>query len=119
MQFFTASQDGDTDTWAAAFAHNGVFHDPVGQPPIVGRATIRDFIASVLPNFRPFLGLTPREAHTAGRSAAVAWGGAAVTAQDIPVNRSGINIYDLDEDGLIQQARAYFNQTVFQAQLQP
>jgi ketosteroid isomerase-like protein len=34
MQFFTASQSGDADAWAAAFAADGVFHDPIGQPPI-------------------------------------------------------------------------------------
>ena len=116
-QFFTASQSGDADLWAAAFAHDGLFHDPVGQPPIVGRAAIHEFIASVLPNFRPFLGLTPVEAHTVGTSVAVSWRGAAVSLDGKPVNWSGINIYELDADGLIAEAKAYFNRAVFQAQL--
>ncbi|GAA1034856.1 MULTISPECIES: nuclear transport factor 2 family protein [Amycolatopsis] len=116
-QFFTASQSGDADAWAGAFAADGVFHDPVGEPPIVGRAAIREFIASVLPNFSPFLGLTPREAHAVGGSVAVSWSGAAVTGSGVPVNWSGINVYDLDEDGLISEARAYFNRAIFQAQL--
>ncbi|WP_039797545.1 nuclear transport factor 2 family protein [Nocardia araoensis] len=117
MQFFAASQSGDPDAWANAFATDGVFHDPVGEPPILGRTAIRKFIASVLPNFSPFLGLTPREAHTVGDSVAVSWTGAAVTRTGTPVNWSGINIYDLDEDGLIREARAYFNRAIFQAQL--
>ncbi|WP_329491909.1 nuclear transport factor 2 family protein [Kitasatospora sp. NBC_01246] len=117
LQFFRASQEGDADTWAKAFAEDGVFHDPVGTPPIIGRAAIRDFIASVLPAFRPFLGLTPTEAHTLGSHVAVSWRGAAVTLDGRPVNWSGINIYELDEAGLIRDARAYFNRAVFQAQL--
>ncbi|MFJ7243088.1 nuclear transport factor 2 family protein [Kitasatospora sp. NPDC098652] len=117
LQFFRASQDGDADTWAAAFAEDGVFHDPVGTPPITGRAAIHEFIASVLPNFRPFLGLTPLEAHTVGRHVAVSWRGAAVALDGKPVNWSGINIYELDDTGLIREARAYFNSAIFQAQL--
>lgn len=117
LQFFTASQSGDAEAWAAAFAVDGIFHDPVGEPPIVGRAAIGAFIASVLPNFSPFLGLTPREAHTVGNAVAVSWTGAAVTATGTPVNWSGINVYDLDDKGLIREARAYFNRAIFAAQL--
>ncbi|NUS92293.1 MAG: nuclear transport factor 2 family protein [Nocardia sp.] len=117
MQFFTASQSGDADSWADAFAADGIFHDPVGEPPIVGRPAIREFIASVLPNFAPFLGLTPREAHAVGNWVAVSWTGAAVTGAGSPVNWSGINIYDLDDNGRIREARAYFDRAVFQAQL--
>ncbi|MFT2015120.1 nuclear transport factor 2 family protein [Streptomyces sp. 796.1] len=117
LQFFQASQDGDADAWAQAFAQDGVFHDPVGTAPITGRAAIHAFIASVLPGFRPFLGLTPTEAHTVGNHVAVAWRGAAVALDGRPVNWSGINIYELADDGLIREARAYFNSAVFQAQL--
>ncbi|MGW4247889.1 nuclear transport factor 2 family protein [Nocardia sp. NPDC004722] len=119
LRFFTASQSGDADAWAAAFAENGVFHDPVGTPPIVGRTAIRDFIAGVIPNFSPFLGLTPREAHTVGSSVAVSWSGAAVSVSGLPVNWSGINVYELDADGLIAEAKAYFNHAIFRAQLNP
>ncbi|WP_433142904.1 nuclear transport factor 2 family protein [Actinomadura nitritigenes] len=117
LRFFAASQEGDATAWASAFAEDGAFHDPVGQPPTVGRDAIRDFIASVLPRFRPFLGLTPVEAHTVGRSVAVSWRGAAVSLSGAPVNWSGINVYELDGDGLIREARAYFDQRIFQAQL--
>src|SRR5882757_2211755 len=117
LQFFRASQEGDVDAWTTAFAPDGVFHDPVGTPPLTGRAAIRDFIASVLPNFRPFLGLTPIEAHTVGHRVAVSWRGAAVSLEGKPVNWSGINIYELDDEGLIRDAKAYFNPAVFQAQL--
>lgn len=117
LQFFRASQEGDIDAWANAFAEGGVFHDPVGQPPLTGRAAIRDFIASVIPSFQPFLGLTPLEAHTVGAFVAVSWRGAAVTPAGKPVNWSGINVYELDGGGLIREAKAYFDSAIFHAQL--
>jgi steroid Delta-isomerase len=117
LQFFRASQQGDADAWAAAFAEDGVFHDPVGAEPLTGRAAIRDFIASVLPNFSPFLGLTPLQAHTVAGHVAVSWRGAAVSLEGRPVNWSGINVYTLDGEGLIREAKAYFDPAVFAAQL--
>ncbi|WP_242890451.1 nuclear transport factor 2 family protein [Actinomadura litoris] len=117
LRFFAASQEGDATAWAATFAEDGVFHDPVGQPPLIGRDAIAGFIASVLPRFRPFLGLTPVEAHTVGGFTAVSWRGAAVSLSGTPVNWSGINVYELDGAGLIREARAYFDQRIFQAQL--
>ncbi|WP_067182493.1 hypothetical protein [Microtetraspora niveoalba] len=65
-----------------------------------------------------FLGMTPREAHTVGESVAVAWSGAAIAADGTPVNWSDINIDDLDQDGPIREAGAYFNRAIFQAQLE-
>ncbi|MFJ7905946.1 nuclear transport factor 2 family protein [Kitasatospora sp. NPDC096204] len=88
-----------------------------GLAPAAGRAAIHEFIASVLPGFRPFLGLTPLEAHTVGNHVAVSWRGAAVALDGRPVNWSGINVYELDDTGLIREARAYFNSAVFRAQL--
>ncbi len=52
-----------------------------------------------------------------GNAVAVSWTGAAVTGTGAPVNWSGINIYELDDNGLIREARAYFNRAIFQAQL--
>ncbi|MFJ9607458.1 nuclear transport factor 2 family protein [Kitasatospora sp. NPDC101176] len=119
LQFFAASQRADARAWADAFAEGAVFHDPVGRPPITGRAAIRARIASVLPNFRPFLGITPLEAHATADFVAVTWRGAAVTLSNRPVNWSGINVFQLDSAGLIKECRAYFEYAVFQAQLDP
>lgn len=116
-QFFRASQAGDAQAWAAAFAEDALFHDPVGEEPLTGRPAIQAFIESVIPAFDPFLGLTPTEAHTVGNAVAVSWRGSAVSKNGRPVNWSGINIYELNDEGLIQEAKAYFNRAIFQAQL--
>ncbi len=117
LQFFEASQAGDADRWADSFAEDALFHDPVGTEPIEGREAIRTFIRSVIPDFDPFLGLTPLEAHNVGEFTAVSWRGAAVSTDGKPVNWSGINVYQLNGDGLIQEAKAYFDHAIFAAQL--
>ncbi|MFJ8436012.1 nuclear transport factor 2 family protein [Kitasatospora sp. NPDC094019] len=119
LRFFDASRRADADAWAAAFAEGGVLSDPVGRPPITGRAAIRARMASILANFRPFLGITPLEAHAAADFVAVSWRGAAVTLSDRPVNWSGINVFRLDSQGLIKECSAYFEYAVFRAQLDP
>ncbi|AYG79783.1 hypothetical protein DWB77_01901 [Streptomyces hundungensis] len=117
LDFFLASQRADADAWAAAFAPQGVFHDPVGEPALVGREAIRKRIHSILPSFRPFLGITPDEAHMSADFVAVSWRGAAVTLKNRPVNWSGINVFQLDDKGLIKEAWAYFNYAAFKVQL--
>ncbi|MGW6463641.1 nuclear transport factor 2 family protein [Streptomyces rubiginosohelvolus] len=117
-RFYRASQESDATSWAEAFAEAGVFHDPWGTEPIVGREAIRLFIASVLAGFRSF-GLTPLDAYTVGGRVAASWRGSAVALDGATVNWSGINVYELDADGLIKQATAYFDRAVFQAQLTP
>lgn len=61
--------------------------------------------------------MTPLVAHTVDRWVAVSWSGAAVALDGRPVNRSGINVYELDEAGLNRDAKAYFNRDIFQVQL--
>ena len=117
LRFFQASQQGDADAWASAFAEDALFHDPVGTPPLEGRAAVHDLVSSVLATFRPFHGLMPTEAHSAGSSVAVAWRGTAVTETGGTVEWSGINVFELDGTGLIREARAYFDRAAFLAQL--
>ncbi|MFI1707620.1 nuclear transport factor 2 family protein [Streptomyces griseoruber] len=115
LQFFQASQNGDADAWSGAFAEDALFYDPVGTPPLEGRAAIHDLVVSVITGFSPLLGLIPTEAHTAGDSVAVAWHGAAITRDRKPVDWSGISVFELDDTGRIREARAYFDRAAFQA----
>ncbi|CAM5311972.1 nuclear transport factor 2 family protein [Streptomyces aurantiogriseus] len=117
LRFFQASQNRDAEAWSGAFAEDAFFHDPVGTPPLEGRAAVRDLVVSVITGFSPFLGLTPTEAHIAGDSVAVTWHGAAITRDRRPVNWSGISVFELDDTGRIREARAYFDRAAFQAQV--
>ncbi|ATL31128.1 hypothetical protein KY5_6110 [Streptomyces formicae] len=116
-QFYAGSQAADADLWAGAFAENGLFHDPVGSEPIRGREAILARLRKVIPQFDPFLGITPVDAYTTGGQTAVHWRGAVVTTDGKPVNWSGISVFRLDEDGLIAELWAYFHHGVFTAQL--
>ncbi|MFD5542000.1 nuclear transport factor 2 family protein [Streptomyces sp. NPDC127079] len=117
LQFFQASQNADADAWSSAFAEDALFHDPVGTPPLEGRAAVHDLVVSVITGFSHFFGLTPTEAYTAGASVADTWHGAAITQDHRPVNWSGISVFALDDTGRIREARAYFDRAAFQAQV--
>lgn len=115
--FYRGSLAADPVQWASGFADDALFYDPVGSEPLKGRATIEAHIASFLPNFDPFGGLQPTEAHTVGNNVAVSWTGAALSTSGNPVNWSGISVFELDESGAIATATVFFNQSVFVAQL--
>lgn len=44
--FHAAMQGTDLDAFTALFAEDGALEDPVGTPPLVGRAAIREFLAA-------------------------------------------------------------------------
>ncbi|MFM9679192.1 nuclear transport factor 2 family protein [Streptomyces brasiliscabiei] len=53
LQFFRASQKRDADTWSGAFAEDALYCDPVGTPPLEGRAAVHDLVVSVITGFEP------------------------------------------------------------------
>lgn len=117
-EFFRGSQTNDVELWAGSFAPDGVFHDPVGSDPIVGRDSIRERLKGAMAAFDPFNGLQPTVAYATGGSVAVSWIGAVVHRETgNTVNWAGITVFDLNADGSIHTASAYFNHDVFSAQL--
>ena len=51
-RYFAASRAMDIEAWTALFAGDAVSEDPVGQPPHVGKAAIREFLSGILGQFR-------------------------------------------------------------------
>ncbi|MGE7435838.1 nuclear transport factor 2 family protein [Kitasatospora sp. NPDC001175] len=117
--FFEGSRSGDPDAWAASFAPDAEYHDPVGTPVLAGRAAIRDQFAAVLPLFGRFDGIRPDRVHGGGDEMAVTWRGAGETPDGRPVAWEGVNVFALGADGLIAHCRAYFDLASVLAQLAP
>ncbi|MFE5586099.1 hypothetical protein [Kitasatospora sp. NPDC056531] len=101
------------DRWSPGHHSRSPPRRPAKSPARTGPAPG----AGLRRGFQLFLGLARLEAHTVDNQVAVSWRGAAVALNGKPVNWSGINIYELGGDGLIQDAKAYFNPAAFQAQL--
>jgi len=114
--YFLAIRAMDPEAFANCFAEDGTTNDPMGSPPITGRAAIRDFLASICKNFKE-VGLTEDSVFVAGNGAAVKWTGKGTSANGKAVNFEGIDVFEVNADGKIQKVWAYWNPAEMIAQL--
>jgi steroid delta-isomerase len=114
--YFLAIRAMDPEAFANCFAEDGTTQDPVGTPAVTGRAAIRDFLASICTNFKS-VSLTEDAVFVAGNGAAVKWSGKGTSANGKEVNFEGIDVIEVNQDGKIQNVRAYWNPAEMIAQL--
>lgn len=107
-QYFKAIRAGNIDAIVATFAADAVSHDPVGAPPHEGHEGIRRFFEDVGTRFET---LHLHEDHTfiAGNGAAVKWTAHGVGKNGHEVTFEGIDVFEVNDDGQIQQLWAYWN----------
>jgi steroid delta-isomerase len=116
-EYFAALRAMDAAAWANTFAEDGVTHDPVGTPPHQGREAIRQFLQGICGLFEQ-VGLTEDHVFIAGNGAAVKWTGRGVTRNGRRLQFEGIDVFEVNDDGQIQQVRAYWDAAALMAQLQ-
>jgi steroid delta-isomerase len=114
--YFLAIRAMDAEAFANSFAEDGTTTDPVGTPSIVGRDAIREFLSSICKNFKS-VSLTEDSIFVAGNGAAVKWTGKGTSANGKEVKFEGIDIFEIDPDGKIQNVRAYWNPAEMISQL--
>jgi len=115
--YFGAISRLDPDAWAATFAEDGVSLDPYGSPPMRGRAVLREFLQGLCAAFDQ-VEMTPDEVFVSGDGAAVKWSLTGVGKAGQAVRFDGIDTFDIGEDGLIREARGYWDPAVMMGQLQ-
>ncbi len=115
--YFAATRAMDTEAWVATFAPDAISYDPVGAPPTAGHDALRQFFEAILGAFDK-VGLTEDQMFIAGNGAAVKWTGRGKGKNGREVRFEGINIFELNEDGQIQNLRAYWNPAEVMMQLQ-
>jgi len=115
--YFAATRAMDSEAWVATFAEDAVSHDPVGAPPLEGKEALRQFFAGITGAFET-VGLTEDSVFVAGNGAAVKWTGRGKGRNGREVTFEGIDVFEINEDGLIQQVRAYWNPAALMAELQ-
>jgi steroid delta-isomerase len=106
--YFLAIRAMDPEAIANTFAEDGTTCDPMGTPPISGRAGIREFFESIFKNFKS-AGLTEDSVFVAGNGAAVKWTGSGTSAAGKEVKFEGIDVFEINHDGKIQSIWAYWN----------
>ncbi|HKR00565.1 MAG TPA: nuclear transport factor 2 family protein [Pyrinomonadaceae bacterium] len=115
--YFAALRAMDVEAWVATFAPDATSYDPVGAPPTVGHDGLRQFLTAITAAFDK-VGLTEDHIFIAGNGAAVKWTGRGKGKNGREVRFEGIDIFELNEAGLIQTVRAYWNPAEVMMQLQ-
>lgn len=101
---------GDLDAIVALYAEGGTVEDPVGSPPKVGRAAIRDFYA-VTAAMKIVVALEG-EIRVARRVCAFAFS-VSFTHEGRATTIRPIDVFEFDEAGRIASMRAYFGASNF------
>ena len=114
--YFLAIRAMDAEAFANTFAEDGTTQDPVGAPPIKGRDGIRDFLESICRNFKS-VSLDEESIFVAGNGAAVKWTGKGISSSGKEVRFEGIDVFEVNAEGKIQNVWAYWNPAEMIAQL--
>src|SRR3977135_4100680 len=108
--YFLAIRAMDVDAFANCFAEDGTTCDPIGAPPISGRPAIREFLLSICRNFKS-VALDEDSVFVAGSGAAVKWTGHGTSTSGKEVKFEGIDVFEVNQDGKIQNVWAYWNRS--------
>lgn len=114
--YFLAIRAMDPQAFANTFAEDGTTSDPMGAPPITGRAGIREFFESICKNFKS-VSLDEDSIFVAGNGAAVKWSGKGTSIKGQEVKFEGIDVFEVNAEGKIQNVWAYWNPQEMIAQL--
>jgi steroid Delta-isomerase len=114
--YFLAIRAMDGEAFANTFAEDGTTQDPMGAPPITGRDGIREFLQSICKNFKS-VSLEEESIFVAGNGAAVKWTGKGTSSSGREVNFEGIDVFEINAEGKIQNVWAYWNPAEMIAQL--
>ena len=115
-EYFAALRAMDERAWVNTFAADAVSHDPVGAPPIEGHKSLSEFFQTITAAFKE-VGLTEDDVFIAGNGAAVKWTGRGISKQGKKVQFAGIDVFEINEAGKIQNLRAYWNPAEMVGQL--
>lgn len=114
--YFLAIRAMDAEAFASTFAADGTTCDPMGAPPITGREGICEFFQSICKNFKS-VSLEEESIFVAGNGAAVKWSGKGTSNSGQEVKFEGIDVFEVNADGKIQNVWAYWNPQEMIAQL--
>jgi steroid delta-isomerase len=115
--YFAAIRAMDVEAWVATFAPDAVNHDPVGAPPTVGHDALRQFFNAIAGAFEK-VSFDEDHVFIAGNEAAVKWTAHGRGKNKRDVRFEGIDIFEFNDQGLIQTVRGYWNPAEVMMQLQ-
>ncbi len=115
-QYFAGICAMDPDAWLAAFAADAVSHDPVGAPPLVGHAALRQAMQRLCDDVEQ-IGRYADAVFVAGNSAAIKWTGRCIGRNGRAVTFEGIDVLTMDVAGKIATVMTYWDPQAMRAEL--
>src|SRR5689334_864396 len=114
--YFAATRAMDKAAWVGTFAEDAVSHDPVGSEPLKGHTAFGAFFDGIVGAFET-VGLQETEIYVAGNGAAVKWTGKGTGKNGREVSFEGIDVFEINEAGKVQNLYAYWNPAAMMADL--
>lgn len=116
-RYFAAIGKMDAEAWVACFDEKGMSYEPGAPTPLQGHASLRQFIRGVLDLFQT-IELTADHVFVTGNKTAVKFTGRGLGKAGKQVSFEGIDVFEVNEKGLIQTMWGYWNPAAMLAQLQ-
>ena len=114
--YYTAIREADEKAWLATFAEDAVSNDPVGAPPHEGHEGLAHFFQEITSQFDE-VALNEQDIFIAGNGAGVKWTGEGTGKNGVDVNFEGIDVFEFNDEGTIQNLWAYWNPAPVMAKL--
>jgi len=107
-EHFAAIRAMNPEAWIATFAADAISHDPVGAVPIEGHAGLRQFYEQISMAFEK-VGIAEDEVFVAGNQAATKWLGKGIGLNGADVTFEGIDVFEINDAGKIQELWSYWD----------
>ncbi len=115
-KYFAALNALDREAYLACFSENVLLRDPYGARPLQGTAGLHKFMDGMERTWASFQ-MTPGDAYAAGNRVAVPWRCVATAKSGKVADFAGVNVFTIDESGLIAQLDGYWDFKAMVAQI--
>jgi ketosteroid isomerase-like protein len=115
-RYFAALQKIDRDAYIACFSEDAEVHDPYGSRPFAERSGLEKWFQGLDRTWQSF-DIEPLISFTSGDRIAVQWNAEAASKSGKSAVFEGINVFTINEDGLIILQESYWDMSEMIAQI--
>jgi steroid delta-isomerase-like uncharacterized protein len=115
-RYFAALKKIELDAYVACFSENAEVHDPYGSRPFVGHDGLEKWFQGFDRTWQSF-DIEPLISFNGGDRIAVQWQTKATSKSGKSATFEGINVFTINEDGLIARQESYWDMSDMIAQI--
>lgn len=114
--YFKALNEGNRDDFLSCFTADAALHDPFGGRPFEGSDGLNKWFDDFIITWKEF-SIEVEETYNSGDRAAVKWAARGGAHSGKEANFSGIDVFVVDESGLISRMDGYWDTPSMLAQI--